>query len=138
MKVAYGTPVLTICQPWAWAIAVAGKDVENRSWATRYRGPLIIHAGKSHSHLGSLNPADYPGCPAVPALLDFGAVVAVARLADVVLDSKSAWAERRMYHWALRDVVKLATPVACQGAQGLWWPHHSTIDAINEQIRGAR
>lgn len=36
---------LTIRQPWAHAIFHLGKDVENRSWRTRYRGPLLIHAG---------------------------------------------------------------------------------------------
>lgn len=39
-------PCLSIRQPWAWAILNAGKDVENRSWTTRYRGPLLIHAAK--------------------------------------------------------------------------------------------
>ncbi len=38
---------LSIQQPWAWAILHAGKDVENRRWRTTYRGPLLIHAGKS-------------------------------------------------------------------------------------------
>ncbi len=37
---------LSIQQPWAWAILHAGKTVENRTWATTYRGPLLIHAGK--------------------------------------------------------------------------------------------
>jgi hypothetical protein len=35
---------LTIRQPWAYAILRLGKDVENRSWRTHYRGPLLIHA----------------------------------------------------------------------------------------------
>jgi len=35
---------LTIRQPWAFAILNLGKDVENRSWRTRHRGPLLIHA----------------------------------------------------------------------------------------------
>ena len=35
---------LSIIQPWAAAIAFAGKDIENRSWRTHYRGPLAIHA----------------------------------------------------------------------------------------------
>ena len=30
--------------PWAWATIYGGKDVENRSWRTAYRGPLLIHA----------------------------------------------------------------------------------------------
>jgi len=39
--------ILTVRQPWAWAIVHAGKDVENRSSniAGDYRGPVAIHAG---------------------------------------------------------------------------------------------
>jgi hypothetical protein len=37
--------VLTVRQPWASAIIYAGNDVENRTWPTRYRGLLYIHAG---------------------------------------------------------------------------------------------
>lgn len=37
-------PVLTIRQPWEWAIE-HGKPVENRSWEMKYRGPLLLHAG---------------------------------------------------------------------------------------------
>lgn len=36
---------LSIQQPWAWLIVHGHKAVENRSWATSYRGPLLIHAG---------------------------------------------------------------------------------------------
>lgn len=38
--------VLTVRQPWAWAIIRGGKDVENRSrnLAGGYRGPVLIHA----------------------------------------------------------------------------------------------
>ncbi|MBS1725398.1 MAG: ASCH domain-containing protein [Armatimonadetes bacterium] len=36
----------SVRQPWAWALIHGGKDVENRSWSTNYRGLLAIHAGK--------------------------------------------------------------------------------------------
>ena len=36
---------LTIHQPYASLIAVGAKRYETRSWATRYRGPIAIHAG---------------------------------------------------------------------------------------------
>lgn len=38
--------ILTVRQPWAWAIIHGGKDVENRSRniAGDYRGPVAIHA----------------------------------------------------------------------------------------------
>lgn len=38
---------LSVCQPWAHAILALGKNVENRSWPTSYRGPLLIHASKT-------------------------------------------------------------------------------------------
>jgi len=38
--------ILTVRQPWAWAIIHGGKDVENRvrNIAGSYRGPVAIHA----------------------------------------------------------------------------------------------
>lgn len=38
---------LTIKQPWASLIALGEKKIETRSWRTKYRGPLLIHAGKT-------------------------------------------------------------------------------------------
>ena len=40
---------LTILQPWASLIACGAKKIETRSWGTKYRGPLAIHAGKNHN-----------------------------------------------------------------------------------------
>lgn len=37
---------LSIRQPWASLILKAGKDIENRTWSTRYRGRILIHAAK--------------------------------------------------------------------------------------------
>lgn len=44
--------ILTVRQPWAWAIIHGGKDVENRvrNLAGEYRGPVAIHAGLRHDH----------------------------------------------------------------------------------------
>jgi hypothetical protein len=37
---------LSIKQPWSWLIVFGHKDIENRSWPTRYRGRFLIHAGR--------------------------------------------------------------------------------------------
>ena len=75
---------ITVRQPWAWAIAHGGKDVENRTRniAGGYRGPVAIHAGltpdtaaQPHWPLGDLIPR--------VAWRTRGAVVAVADLVDV-------------------------------------------------------
>lgn len=38
--------VISLRQPWATLVVVNRKRIETRSWATTYRGPLLIHAGK--------------------------------------------------------------------------------------------
>ena len=43
---------LSIRQPWASMIVYGFKPVENRSWRSHYRGPLLIHAGKKYDHEG--------------------------------------------------------------------------------------
>jgi hypothetical protein len=37
---------ISVRQPWATLIVLFGKDIENRSWHTDYRGPLLIQAAK--------------------------------------------------------------------------------------------
>lgn len=56
--------VLTIKQPFASLIAEGYKEYEFRTWKTKYRGPLLIHAGlgvdkKAMKRYESLN-LDYP------------------------------------------------------------------------------
>ena len=38
---------ITIWQPWASLIALGEKKIETRSWSTKYRGTLAIHAAAS-------------------------------------------------------------------------------------------
>lgn len=66
---------LTICQPYAELIARGVKLVENRTWEMLYRGPLLIHAGKSRKFLSG----DNYGIPL--AEMQWGAVIAAV---DVV------------------------------------------------------
>ena len=40
---------LSIRQPWAWLIVNGFKPIENRTWACKYRGPLLIHASSTMS-----------------------------------------------------------------------------------------
>lgn len=38
---------ITLHQPYATLIAIGAKQIETRSWATAYRGPIAIHAAKT-------------------------------------------------------------------------------------------
>jgi hypothetical protein len=57
--------------------------VENRSWPTHHRGPLVIHASKSRRYLGN----DFAGLlPDLPPWeqLDFGALVGLVEVVGCV------------------------------------------------------
>ncbi|MEQ1713838.1 MAG: ASCH domain-containing protein, partial [Hyphomicrobium sp.] len=84
--------VLSIRQPYPWLIFNGGKSIENRSWATSYTGPLLIHAGKAlypdaeriRDWWNNLVSTDITGkYPQMPLLDDLpkGAIVGVAELA---------------------------------------------------------
>jgi hypothetical protein len=45
---------ITLTQPYATLVAVGAKRIETRSWSTRYRGPLAIHAGKGLGPVGGV------------------------------------------------------------------------------------
>jgi hypothetical protein len=85
---------LTLWQPWASLVAIGAKAIETRSWATKYRGPLAIHAAKRPIVLGSdpLWYGDYNVAqggtwlhgPGLDAPMPFGAIVATAQLVDCV------------------------------------------------------
>lgn len=86
--------VLTLHQPWASLVACGVKTIETRSWSTRYRGPLAIHAaawawdatdGNRHLVQALFDP-ERPGVyrnPATPPV-PRGAIVATCTLVDVV------------------------------------------------------
>lgn len=44
---------ITVKNPWAWAIAHGGKNIENRCRPVGYRGPILIHAGAGWSERGA-------------------------------------------------------------------------------------
>ena len=121
---------LTIMQPWAELIASGEKRVENRTWRTRYRGPLAIHAGVSRewfdeSEQGTGDRGQY----------DFGAVIAVAELVECLPFDEAK--QRRLpgdeldwladhehtqgpWCWVLSNVRRLPEPIPCTGRQSLW------------------
>ena len=122
---------LSLTQPWATLVATGKKKVETRTWRTKYRGALYIHAAK-----------DFPGDAAkfaeaeralgrLPARVPRGAVVAIARLVDVrrtedVVQTVSAL-ERYYgdyspgrFAWFLEDVKELPEPIPYRGELGLF------------------
>lgn len=115
---------LTVAQPWAWCITHAGKTVENRSWNTAYRGPILIHAARRYDSIGAEAAARRVGHP-LPAghgpWALRGVVIGRAELVDVhVCDgSCSPWAVPGLHHFTLAHIQPMEL-IPARGALGLW------------------
>ena len=86
---------LSIRQPWAELIVAGLKDIENRTWPTDYRGPVLIHAGMKIEPIDAdlrelvkrLSGFDLPDAADLPR----GGIVGQAEIVDLVQSSPSRW-----------------------------------------------
>jgi len=73
---------ITILEPWASLIAYGEKKIETRSWETKYRGRIVIHAGKSKKYIRGVI-AKFNGIQLPDKFtLNYGKVIAIADLVD--------------------------------------------------------
>ena len=117
---------LSIRQPWAQAIFELGKNIENRTWATHYRGPLLIHASKRIDREAMANWGR-------PGALATGAILGVVELTDIVEHSRSMWAAPDFYHWLLADARLFELPILYSGRLGLF--EVEIPDRVLEKVR---
>ena len=121
--------VLTIKQPWATLIMQENKRFEFRSWQTKYRGELLIHAGKGIDKEAVKRLANY-----LPQELPQGKILGKATLVDCIkitpefkeellkensdIYTKSSFQEN--YGWQLEDVHVFNKPIDEKGHLSLW------------------
>lgn len=115
---------LSVRQPWAELIARGEKTIEVRSWATEYRGPLLICAGGQWHQLG----ARLHGKQGVR-----GATICVVQLVDCrpITPADSAAAglevdESKGYAWVLESPERVE-PVELSGRLGLFTPPQGVV-----------
>jgi hypothetical protein len=132
---------LTLTQPWASLVAIGAKQVETRSWSTRYRGLLAIHAAKMFTEDDFDLIKMPPFCNAMESILDLtnerkvyglplGCVIAICELVEItpigkvfyISDQERAFGNYTPGRWAwiLDDAVMLPKPLPARGMQGLW------------------
>ena len=129
---------LSIQQPWAYLIVTGHKRIENRSWPTRHRGSLVIHAG--------LNRASYRqavekyGLAALdqkwglPRLGDehFGVLCGLVTVVDCVPLEEALGQPYASGPWCwLLENARQFTPIPLKGRLGLF----ALPDDIAERIR---
>ncbi|WP_458414545.1 ASCH domain-containing protein [Schinkia sp. CFF1] len=146
---------ITIKQPWATLIALGEKKFETRSWQTKYRGEIAIHAGKT------IDKGAFDEVAIMEALLRHGikskeelptaAIIATVDLVEchkVTADYMSMYDEEKAgtenglliegnewwfgdytegrYAWELTNLYVLPEPIQAKGQLSLWeWKESS-------------
>ena len=121
--------VLTIKQPWATIIIQGNKRYEFRSWQTKYRGELLIHAGKGIDKEAMKRLSKY-----LPKELPVGKILGKVTLGDCIkcdddfkgkclkenkdVYAKSTFIEK--FAWQLENVEVFDEPIEAKGKLSLW------------------
>ncbi|MDB5200568.1 MAG: hypothetical protein JWO92_2531 [Chitinophagaceae bacterium] len=127
---------ISLLQPFASLIVIGAKKFETRSWGTRYRGPLLIHASKKWDtdqeqlldtfHFGTaLQNTDGK------IKLPFGSVIGKVYLASVnytqvvvgsLSEQEKAFGDytHGRYAWELKDPVQFDKPIPYKGSLSIW------------------
>lgn len=123
--------VLSLRQPWASLIKYNIKKIETRSWYTKYRGELYIHASKTKviskhvEHLEHLlNGIE----------IEYGCIIAKCKLVDCIYMDEAFLELIKnneieylcgeysigRYAWILEDIEPLVKPIYGNGKLGIW------------------
>jgi hypothetical protein len=133
-------------------VACGAKRWETRSWPTRYRGPVAIHAAKSFPPWAREFAESADVLAVLPSRKEpLGAIVAVAYLADcqrteeLVEDGSipvgslewkcGDYSPGRFAFW-LRDIRPLPLPIGYRGALGLWSVPPEVQHQLESEVAG--
>lgn len=122
---------LSLSRPWTTLVLRHGKDVENRTWTTSYRGPLVVHGAKSYDRraeswaiyaLGRSPLSGYERDEPTGLL----GIVELVSVCTRAIDGEGRecdcgpWAMPEQAHWRLANPQPFTEPVPCGGRLGLW------------------
>lgn len=126
--------VISLLEPWASLVKENVKHIETRSWKTKYRGELYIHASKKvltkrklkeyKNRLDLLNDTNFK----------YGYIIAKCKLVDCkkmneelikeVKKNKKEYISGEYsigrYAWYLEDIEALDVPIPTNGSLGIW------------------
>src|ERR1700733_9891559 len=104
---------ISVWQPRASMIADGKKDFGYRSWPTKYRGPLLIHASKTTRDCEKEEIAKLP----------FGAIICKVDLVDCLEDGPTS------FRWKLGNIVKFE-PIPYRGQQGFFDVNINVLEMV--------
>lgn len=124
---------ISLLQPWASLVVLGAKEYETRSWKTKHRGKLLIHASARmmREHIVLCRQPLFPLFVPEPEKLPLGAIVGMVELVSVhhtedvlqhISGQEIAFGDYGpgRYAWKLENPVLFETPIPCAGALSIW------------------
>jgi len=160
---------ISILQPWASLVVTkdpktgkAYKQIETRSWNTKHRGPLLIHASKRKIPVGVIEASEWVVKYGIPAYQEeaypTSAIIGMVNLVDTFPMETAGSVFQKMsdigikdqdqelafgdysadrYGWLLSDPIMFKNPIPCKGSLSIWNLPGELEEAVQEQIRMA-
>jgi hypothetical protein len=139
---------ITVKQPWASLIVEGIKDIENRTWKTKFRGRVLIHASAQLAKYDLTE--DQFTQSGSKVLWDSynlkSMIIGSVEIVDCVINHESIWAEKSpefttnranqegfkpIYNWVLANPIKFEHPIEnVKGKLSLW--EYDGINTIEE------
>jgi hypothetical protein len=130
---------ITIRQPWAHAVIQGWKPIENRSWPTKVRGTVAIHAAQRAEDKEFFDFIHKKGLGAQIALdmasarnLPHSAIIGLADIIDCVTSSPSPWFEGP-FGFVFTN-PRLLRPISCRGALQIFDLDSAVSEKIEKQL----
>ncbi|MBP6566065.1 MAG: ASCH domain-containing protein [Saprospiraceae bacterium] len=146
---------LSVKQPWA-SLIFHGKDIENRTWHTKYRGEVLIHVSAKSAGIPSelLNEEQFDYFNINPEsgiwLQELmagkyitSAIIGKVDIVDCVTNHPSVWAEKgfayasmdgtqykEIYNWVLANPVKFEKPILNVKGKLSFWDYDVWADYL--------
>jgi hypothetical protein len=117
---------LSVKQPFAHKIIFEKKDIENRTWRTKFRGTVAIHASLKLHPYAKKKDKD----------LVRGAIIGVVDVVDCVEKHKSKWFQKGFIGFVLKNPRPLKKPIPCKGALNFWNVPPEVEREIKKQLKG--
>lgn len=120
--------VLSVKQPWTYLVCAGIKPVENRSWKTKHRGRILLHASATSDKNVLYSEQQYNAIKEIgfepynmSGTLTRSAIIGSAEIIDCVQNHPSVWAEYGKYHWVMANTMLFKEPIlGVKGKLGLW------------------
>ena len=142
---------ISLLQPWASLVVMGIKTIETRSWSTRHRGQILIHA--SQGKAGSIFAEDLPFKKYIPDFkqLPFGAIIGLVTIDKILrtvdfemndTDMNALTFEEKAfgdyssgrYGWIFTDPEEFKQPIPARGMPGLWEFKESGISLFDDNV----